>query len=175
MVASTNVSCFLTPQCLMRSCQLEISLETVLLLFYTLSNKILHQALLGFTSVCKFRIQSLFSNNAGQCIILPPQRYRQKSNSNTIFTLYKIAFVAGIRAGADPGFFLGGGALVPCSTSTPINHIVFFFAEYQLYQKTAGHLRGRGVRTPCTLPLDPPLTGYGFCSHIRTLILARFL
>ena len=27
--------------------------------------------------------------------------------------------------GADPGFFLGGGALVSCSTSTPINHIVF--------------------------------------------------
>ena len=38
-------------------------------------------------------------------------------------------------SGADPGFFLGGGALVSCSTSTPINHIVFwvFFAEYQLY------------------------------------------
>ena len=37
-------------------------------------------------------------------------------------------------AGADPGFFLGGGALVSCSTSTPINHVVFFFfAEYQLY------------------------------------------
>ena len=37
--------------------------------------------------------------------------------------------------GADPGFFLGGGALVSCSTSTPINHIVlfFFFAEYLLY------------------------------------------
>ena len=36
--------------------------------------------------------------------------------------------------GADPGFFLGGGALVSCSTSTPINHIVFFFfSEYQLY------------------------------------------
>ena len=30
-------------------------------------------------------------------------------------------------ARADPGFFLGGGALVSCgSTSTPINHIVFF-------------------------------------------------
>ena len=28
--------------------------------------------------------------------------------------------------GADPGFFLGGGALVSCSTSTLINHIVFF-------------------------------------------------
>ena len=38
-----------------------------------------------------------------------------------------------ILAGADPGFFLGGGALVYCSTSTPIDHIVFFFAEYQLY------------------------------------------
>ena len=34
------------------------------------------------------------------------------------------------RSGADPVFFLGGGALVFCSTSTPINH---------------------------TLPLDPPL------------------
>ena len=34
--------------------------------------------------------------------------------------------------GADSGFFLGGGALVSCSTSTPINHIVFF-AEYQMY------------------------------------------
>ena len=30
-------------------------------------------------------------------------------------------------AGADAGFFLGGGALVSCSTSTPINHIVLFF------------------------------------------------
>ena len=46
-------------------------------------------------------------------------------------------------SGADPGFILGGGALVSCSTSTPINHIVFF-AEYQLYQKTAGHLREGG-------------------------------
>ena len=37
-------------------------------------------------------------------------------------------------SGADPGFFLGVGALVSCSTSTPMNHIVFFsFAEYQLY------------------------------------------
>ena len=30
-----------------------------------------------------------------------------------------------LSSGADPGFFLGGGALVSCSTSTPINHIVF--------------------------------------------------
>ena len=31
------------------------------------------------------------------------------------------------RAGADPGYFLGGDPLISCSNSTPINHIVFFF------------------------------------------------
>ena len=36
--------------------------------------------------------------------------------------------------GVDPGFFIGGGALVSCSTSTQINYVVFFvFAEYQFY------------------------------------------
>ena len=57
-------------------------------------------------------------------------------------------------AGADPGFLLGGGALVSCSTSTPINHVCFFFAEYQLYKKTSGHLRGGGggVAHPLHLP-----------------------
>ena len=133
----------------MRSCQLDISLEIVLLLFYTLSNKILHQALLGFTSVCKSRIQSLFSNNAGQCIILPPQSYRQKSNSHTIFTLYKIGFVAGIRAGADPGFFLGGGALVP---STPITRIVFFLQNTSCIRKPQVISGGGGLRTPALSP-----------------------
>ena len=38
------------------------------------------------------------------------------------------------RSGADPVFFLGGGALVSCSTSTPKKkHSFFFVAEYQLY------------------------------------------
>ena len=55
--------------------------------------------------------------------------------------------------GADPGFFLGGGALVSYSSSTPKNHIVFFFAEYQLYYKTAGHLRrGGGCAPPAPSP-----------------------
>ena len=35
----------------------------------------------------------------------------------------KVAYISE----ADPGFFLGGVALISCSTSTPINHIVFFF------------------------------------------------
>ena len=60
-------------------------------------------------------------------------------------------------AGADPGFFLGGGAVVSCSTSTPINHIVFFSQNTSCIRKPQV-ISGR-VRTPCTLPLDPPLDG----------------
>ena len=61
----------------------------------------------------------------------------------------------------DPGFFLGGCALVSCSTSTPINHIVFsFFAEripVVLENCRSSQGGGGGLHTPCTLPLDLPL------------------
>ena len=40
-----------------------------------------------------------------------------------------------IYAEADPGFFLEGGALVSCSTSTPINHIVFFLQNTSCIRK----------------------------------------
>ena len=61
--------------------------------------------------------------------------------------------------GADPGFFLGGGALVSCSTSTPINHIVFFFGRIPIvFENRRSSQGGGGVRTPCTLPLDPSLS-----------------
>ena len=64
----------------------------------------------------------------------------------------------GEMTGADPGFFLGGGTLVSCSTSTPINHIVFlFFKNTSCIRKPQVISRGEGARTPCTLPLDPPL------------------
>ena len=46
-------------------------------------------------------------------------------------------------SGADPGFFLGGGALVSCSASTPINQIVFFL------QNTSC------IRKPQVIPLRP--------------------
>ena len=39
------------------------------------------------------------------------------------------------QPGADPGFFLGGGALVSGSTSTPINHIVFFLQSTSCIRK----------------------------------------
>ena len=57
--------------------------------------------------------------------------------------------------GADPGLFLGGGALVSCSTSTAINH--FFFLHNTSCIRKPQVISGGG-RTPCTLPLDPPLT-----------------
>ena len=53
---------------------------------------------------------------------------------------------------------LGGGALVYCSTSTPINHIVFFFFQNTSCIRKLQVISRGGVRTPCTLPLDPPLT-----------------
>ena len=65
--------------------------------------------------------------------------------------------IIGRVTGADPGFFLGGGALVSCSTSTQINHIVFFFCRIPVVLEDRRSSPG-GVRTPCTLPLDPPLS-----------------
>ena len=59
-----------------------------------------------------------------------------------------IAYVAG----ADPGFFLGGGALVSCATSTPINHIVFHFLQNtSCIRKPQVISRGGGAH-----PLHPP-------------------
>ena len=60
---------------------------------------------------------------------------------------------SGSGTGADLGFFLGGGALVSCSSSTPINHIVFFLQNTSCIRKpqviSAG---GRGGAHP----LHPP-------------------
>ena len=47
--------------------------------------------------------------------------------------IFSIFFREREGQGQIQDFFLGGGALVSCFTSTPINHIVFFLAEYQLY------------------------------------------
>ena len=82
------------------------------------------------------------------------ERFKLKS----IYECMKRVAVVAVsgRSGADPGFFSGGGALVSCSTSTPINHIVFFFCRITavLENRRSSQV---GVRTPCTLPLDPPL------------------
>ena len=55
-------------------------------------------------------------------------------------------------AGADPGFFLGGGALVSCSTSTPIKHVVFFFLQNTSCIRKPQVISGGGGAHP----LHPP-------------------
>ena len=82
------------------------------------------------------------------------------------------------NSGADPGFFLGGGALVSCSTSTPINHIVqfffllFFFCRIPVVLENRRSSKGEGVRTLCTLPFkSAPATGPSCRSHF----LSRFI
>ena len=70
----------------------------------------------------------------------------------------RIKSAVSIRPGADPGFFSGGGALVSCSTSTAINHIViiiFFLQNTSCIRKP--QVISGGMRTTGTLPLDPPL------------------
>ena len=78
------------------------------------------------------------------------------------------------KSGADPGLFLGGGALVSCSTSTPINHILFFLQNTSCIRKAQVISEGGGVCTPCTLPLDPPLemcTWWIAATHFFTKII----
>ena len=53
-------------------------------------------------------------------------------------------------SGADPGFFLGGVALVSCSNSTPIKYIVFVLQNTSRIRKPQV-IPGGGVH-----PLHPP-------------------
>ena len=72
--------------------------------------------------------------------------------TQAMFTLRKI-FVCfaknSVNTGADPGFFVGGGALVSCSTSTPINYIVFL-------QNTSCIRKPQVISGGGAHPLHPP-------------------
>ena len=77
----------------------------------------------------------------------------------------KLRLSSSARGGSR--IFLRGGALVSCSTSIPINHIVFFFLQNtSCIRKPQVISGGGGVRTPCTLPLDPPLSALFFRGRI---------
>ena len=58
-------------------------------------------------------------------------------------------------SGANPGFFSGGGALVSCSTSTPINHIVFFLQNTSCIRKPQV-ISGGGAHPLHPLPRSAP-------------------
>ena len=65
---------------------------------------------------------------------------------------YPLMLLFEIYPGADPGFFLGGGALISCSTSTPINHIVFFCRIPVVLENRRSSQEGAGGAHP----LHPP-------------------
>ena len=60
-----------------------------------------------------------------------------------------------VSRGGSRIFFRRGCTRLLLYFKTPINHIVFFFAEYQLYKKTAGHPKGGGGGEGAH-PLHPP-------------------
>ena len=61
-------------------------------------------------------------------------------------------------AGADPGLFLGGGA--PLRNGVTNTNKPYFFCRIPVVLESCRSSQG-GVRTPCTLPLDPPMG----CKH----------
>ena len=75
--------------------------------------------------------------------------------------IFSIFFREREGQGQIQDFFLGGGALVSCFTSTPINHIVFFLQNTSCIRKPQVISGGGGVRNYCTLSLDPPLRAIG--------------
>ena len=70
---------------------------------------------------------------------------------------FVLSFPAHSSQGRIQDFFLGGGGLVSCSNSTPIDHIVFFGRIPVVLENRRSSRGGGGRRTPWTLPLDPPL------------------
>ena len=76
-----------------------------------------------------------------------------------------------ISQGRIQDFFSRGSALFSCSTSTPINHIVFFFCRIPVVLENRRSSRGGGggVGTPCTLPLDQPLRSPE-CNRLFTVV-----
>ena len=69
-----------------------------------------------------------------------------RTNQNSSFFFSSPTYITG----ADQGLFLGGGALISCSTSTPINHIVFFFCRIPVVLENCRSSQG-GAH-----PLHPP-------------------
>ena len=86
---------------------------------------------------------ALFPRNNGRLLDLFRQSsFRKHHGSET-------ALFKNESSGADPGFCLGGGVLVSCSTSTPINHIVFLQNTIVLENRSSSQ---RGCAPPAPSP-----------------------
>ena len=78
----------------------------------------------------------------------------QNGKTSSLRNVYssQVVFLPTGEPGADPGFILGGGALVSCSISTPLNHIVFFFGRIPVVLENRRSCQGGGSAHP----LHPP-------------------
>ena len=75
---------------------------------------------------------------------------------------YRMCHVLRTFTGADSGFFLGGGALVSCSTSTPINPLVFFFCRIPVVLENRRSSRGGGAHPQHPPPRSAPASFSSF-------------
>ena len=72
---------------------------------------------------------------------------RDLADKRDVFPFY-LAVISQVNSVADPVFLLGGGALVSCSTLTPIRQ--FFFCRIPVVlENRRSSQGGGGVRTPC--------------------------
>ena len=117
------------------------------LLTYSIKTKILSMLGTGY-----------FNLTLSQKLVPAKQKNRQsaKTNPRKNFVPHTVCMV---RTGVDPGFFLGGGALISCSTPTPRNHIVFFWQNTSCIRKpqdisVSGG--GGGGAPPAPPPPKPP-------------------
>ena len=84
------------------------------------------------------------------CDYHSPGKIKVHKQLNSYQSILATAIGLGRQSEADPGFFLGGGALVSCSTSTVINHN-FFLQNTSCIRKPKVMSGGGGAH-----PLHPP-------------------
>ena len=72
-----------------------------------------------------------------------------------------------ISQGRIQGFFLGGGALVSCSTSTPINHIVFFWRIPVVLENRRSSREGGGCAPLHPPPRSAPVSSFANVFHAQ--------
>ena len=101
------------------------------------------------------RLETHMDTAARPLLIISIVFYKGRSRDNFFWVVQNnqatVNSIPNENSGADPGFFLGGGALVSCSTSTPINHIVFFFCRIPVVLENRRSSQG-GCAPPAPSP-----------------------
>ena len=101
--------------------------------------------------------ENLFENGCIYIYIYTKNNEKRKSSLLLRYAFHRCCGSSGIaKQGRIQDFFRRGCTHLLLYTSTPINHTVLFFCRIPVVLENRRSSQG-GVRTPCTLPLDPPL------------------